>query len=188
VFISFDIEQWERNGFITEIGLSIYNPLSDSMCTLGSPFTPRFRTGHYILKGTEDMRNGRYVPDNKDDFLFGKSVVISKYHFVELFQNILNLYVQQYPNKVVFVGQSLKGDITALKSLGVEFPADIPILDTEQIWKVGRPHGKSSLQVILSYLKLPYSHLHNAGNDAYHTLAAFCNLCDEVTRKILQLD
>ncbi|ODQ67302.1 hypothetical protein NADFUDRAFT_45442 [Nadsonia fulvescens var. elongata DSM 6958] len=190
VFISFDLEHYEfEPTLLTEIGITVYDPYDKKWDQKNQPvFFPRFRSSHIIVDEHKRHRNGRFVPDNMFNFLFGKSNVMKQKAALKAFTEIINHYNQAYPGEVVFIGQQLSGDILFLKKMGIQVPENIPILDTERVWKESQPEGSSNLAHILQKLDLPHSFIHNAGNDSYYTLMALFSLCDLPTRKCYKLD
>ncbi|MFX7965090.1 hypothetical protein ABTK73_19595, partial [Acinetobacter baumannii] len=72
--ISLDSEWFERNSnVVTEVGISIYKPYipleGPEGKHLPAPFLPDISTLHFIVQGTEKVRNKKFVPDNKDFFI-----------------------------------------------------------------------------------------------------------------------
>lgn len=79
-FIAIDVETWEReHGRILEIGWSILSAPDDAVQSPGpeanakqpSPFVQR--SFHRVVLENRRNRNGRYVADNRDHFLFGSA-------------------------------------------------------------------------------------------------------------------
>ena len=82
--------------------------------------------------------------------------------------------------KVVLVGHDVESDIKAIKKLGYDIRESkqlLEIVDTKDIYRhYRRVHNQPSLVSVLSDLEIPYSNLHNAGNDAVYTLQALLGI------------
>lgn len=207
-FVSLDIEQFERNtSIVTEIGISVYLPPQpldgngQSQSTNNPiPIIPDIRASHLIVKEHNRHRNGRFVEDNRYNFSFGKSVFLSQSGCVSLINQVLkqsmgsqkdlddSVKLKEREMNLVLVGHNVKGDISALKAIGVEFPKNHQILDTQHIWRHTRKEGPCSLENLLKIFRVPYQFLHNAGNDAYLTLVILLKLCDPVVRASMRLN
>lgn len=155
IFVSIDVEQWERNNHIvTEIGITTYHP--------SNHFIPEMRAAHFIVQEYLKLRNGRFVSDNKSNFAYGKSEVLPMSGCIKAINYVFSSLSAKYKN-VVLVGHNVGGDIRALRKFGIEFPKAYSISDTESIWRETRPSGPSSLEALLQIFNIPYSFLHNAG-------------------------
>lgn len=179
VFLSIDIEQWEFNiRFITEIGLTIYRPSTDLL--------PQIKTQHIIVSEYKKNCNGRYVPNNKNNFAGGKSYMLSKNDTRDIINGVIKRCSQE--STLVIVGHGVDGDIKALKYFGVDFPKNYEKLDTMEIWRETRKDGPCRLEVLLKLFNLPFGLLHNAGNDAYATMLLLLKLADPVVRERYKLE
>ncbi|ANZ78044.1 BA75_04487T0 [Komagataella pastoris] len=189
--ISLDSEWFERNSnVVTEVGISIYKPYipleGPEGKHLPAPFLPDISTLHFIVQGTEKVRNKKYVPDNKDYFIGGTSFTVSKKDISAVITEIvsqfdshdgqkLEKFAMKSPPPVALVGHNLIGDLKTLKKAGITIPI-LPIIDTRELWLNQVNSPKSNLKYILRRLGLPHSFLHNAANDAYYTLLASLKL------------
>lgn len=93
MFISLDIEQYERNlSKVTEIGVSMYYPLktesTDSLNTATGYLFPDIRAAHFIIKENHKFRNGKFVEDNRFRFAYGKSAYFSQNECIALLGEI----------------------------------------------------------------------------------------------------
>lgn len=179
VFISLDIEQYERNlSKVTEIGVSMYYPLktesTDSLNTNTSYLFPDIRAVHFIIKENHKFRNGKFVEDNRFRFAYGKSAYFSQKECIALLGEIFgknddaqNINVPQ--PSIVFVGHNVKGDISYLKKFGVKFPEKYEVMDTLNIWRHTRPRGPAKLESLLKIFGIPFQFLHNAGKSCAST-------------------
>ncbi|KAI9142859.1 hypothetical protein BKA69DRAFT_1065197 [Paraphysoderma sedebokerense] len=176
IFISVDIESWERNhDIITEIGWSVY-PSSGNK----GPRTQveqTIQTTHCIIKENKNYFNGRFVEDNKFNFLFGKSVECVERDCLQLFSDQLDKFVQN-GSKVYLIGHDIAADLKYLNQMGLVLPSLIKTIDTQilDLARVNATRGKLGLKKLLLEFEIPYRNLHNAGNDAHYTMLVLLRL------------
>lgn len=184
---SIDLEAFEKdNNFITEIGVTIYDPLKEA----GS-IIPNFTKIHIIIKENQHLRNGHFVADNQQYFIGGTSLVLPLREATLFVQCLIDHYFiirQTIGMRGVIVGHNVSGDIKWLKSLGINFPTSSLILDTQKIYTTVNNDKFSALGAVLRRLEIPHSYLHNAGNDSYFTLILLLRLCDVTFRNKIKLD
>ncbi|CUM65359.1 uncharacterized protein PRCAT00002995001 [Priceomyces carsonii] len=179
--LSIDIEAWERNhNKITEVGIGIYDPAD-----LVNSIIPNVKSIHLLVKEHIRMKNGNFVPDNKSNPLSGISYELSLRECAQFMQAIIRNYLIEANG--VLVGHNILGDIKWLKSMGVEFPSDLHVIDTATLYKITKTTG-GSLRGILRLVSIPHGYLHNAANDAYYTLIAAIAYCDPNIRRTFELD
>lgn len=155
IFISIDVEQWERKTtYLTEIGITLHRP--------SNLLLPETRAAHFVIEEYQNYRNGRFVPDNKYNFSYGDTLTLSYANCVHITNQIINQAVNS-SKRAVIVGHNVKGDIKALREIGIVFPSTIKVLDTMNIWREKRPEGPGSLEGLLILFQIPFSFLHNAG-------------------------
>lgn len=177
-FVAIDCEAYEHGHHnITEIGIAILKPQSTTV--------PQIDATHIIIKEHLHKRNSKYVPDNKDQFLHGTSYIVKEKDAIGILREVLDKYIVNQNG--VLVGHSISSEIKYFKSLGIELPLTIQLLDTLKLHKIGRSNG-GSLGGCLKLLGLPCSYLHNAGNDAYYTLLVLLSYCDPIVRIQKNLD
>lgn len=189
ILFCIDVEAYEFNQqTITEIGIAIYDPSSQQ----GALF-PNVKTIHIIVEEFQNKRNGKYVEDNKDKFLAGKSLVLPLNEAVKFVNLLVYHYFEWIPTSqdlgCVLVGHDLRGDVAWFKKIGINFPENLQQLDTQKIWSA--THGTTagtSLSRLLRFLDIPHTYLHNAANDAYYTLLLCMNICDPHSRFLSDLD
>jgi len=182
---SLDFESWElQHSVITEFGYSSIRRND------GTEVEDR---GHLILKEARLYRNGQYVPENREHYLFGESQEVNK---AELKRKICDLISgMRHHGPIFLVFHDPSQDMKILKSLEVpvdaavyELPDTIPqdgifIVDTAVLFGALVGEGKNTrglgqvcnhLQIFNNYLPNPEedARLHNAGNDAHYTLLA----------------
>ncbi|RKP26707.1 hypothetical protein SYNPS1DRAFT_27613 [Syncephalis pseudoplumigaleata] len=162
IFMAVDIEAWERDQRrVLEVGWSMYDARRD-----------RYLDQHYNVVEHRALRNGRYVPDLRDNFVFGKSTWVSLKEIVKTIQADLDTEAP-----LVFIGHDVRGDIKYLESIGVTVPDTAITLDTAKLHcAITGAEQTTSLGKMLDYLNIDHFFLHNAGNDAHYTLQAFLEL------------
>ena len=119
-FACVDVEAWERaTGTVTEIGLAVWH---DTGCA-----GKHWEFTHLIIKEHVEKCNGRFVEDNKHNFIFGTSQLVSMDEATEIAREVL--CTADY-----IVGHAIKGDVKWLRSLGVALNLDGGrLIDTQRI-------------------------------------------------------
>lgn len=126
------------------------------------------QTRHFIFNENIEYRNGKYCPDNRDNFGFGESEFDSK-------ENIVAVLRAQVSSCLCLVFHNAKAERHTLRHLGIEHSQ--PVFDTQALapfWT-----GNSNLiglEKLLIFLDIPTAKMHNAGNDSHLTLTAFVKL------------
>ncbi|KAK1236477.1 hypothetical protein PQX77_000254 [Marasmius sp. AFHP31] len=179
VFLAIDIESWEmEHDLITEFGYSVIHWEGEREVNVD---------GHWIVKEYETYLNGKYVAENRKNYIFGKSEVLSKAAFKKRVHELLEHY--QSLGAVFLVFHDASGDIKYLKSKMVEAPLDgisyvlpdtspdkgLYVADTSDLFAALEGEGSKNrrgLAKICDLLKIDTRFLHNAGNDAHYTLMA----------------
>lgn len=126
---------------------------------------------HLIPESHFSKRNGRYVPDHKFEFNFEKSLIMKESLCKEVIEETLKLALKN--GNVILVGHGVKSDLVALDRAGINLRSiehTWRVLDTEIIWRECSEAKFSSLERVLTYLRIPHRNLHNGGNDAFYTL------------------
>lgn len=184
-----DLEAYERDtNIVTEIGITIYDPREN----FDHSVLPLTRSFHFCIEEAYDLRNGRFVDDAKDNFIFDDSQILPLDEVVELVQNLIDKYLiphnrAEHSWKRALVGHGISGDISWLESLDIRLPNNVQTLDTQKLFE--NMYGRqSSLKRLLNLCRIPHSYLHNAGNDSYYTLQLLLSMCDIGTRIKLDLD
>ena len=121
---------------------------------------------HTIVKEYIHLRNGKHVPDNKDNFLFGQSDIQKLEEVEEELKNDIE-------SVNYLVGQGIKSDIRYLKSIDVNTSKfttmknqkipEFGVIDTMDIFSGNFNTKGVSLEKSLVKLQIPYDKLHNAG-------------------------
>lgn len=185
ILFCIDVEAWEKNTtLVTEIGIAIYDPRNQA-----NSIIPQIRCIHIIIKETESLRNGRYVPDNKFSFAGRESYLLCSEDAINLVQELANYYFDpdMCGMSSALVGHDVRGDIKWLKTLGLHLP-ELDVVDTQAVFAI--THGKqgNGLANVLRAIGQHFSNLHNAGNDAYHTVILCLCLSDPSYRNFCKID
>ncbi|ODV83396.1 hypothetical protein CANARDRAFT_191402, partial [[Candida] arabinofermentans NRRL YB-2248] len=190
VLFSFDVEAFEFDQrMITEIGISIYDPAYQQFSTF-----PYIKQIHIIIKEFSSKVNGKFVINNKENFLGGPSLIMSAIECRKFMQKLINYYFKELPlvdktiQNAIFVGHSPSQDLKWFSDMGVKLPLDYILLDTLKVWQLSHGSHGGSLSRILRYMDIPHSYMHNAGNDSYFTLLLALNLTDPQIRILKRLD
>ncbi|KAJ7454894.1 hypothetical protein B0H11DRAFT_2067946 [Mycena galericulata] len=178
VWCALDFEEWEGgHTYITEFGYSWVR----WDATDGAEVTD---SRHFTVKESRSLRNGQYVPENREHYNFGKSEEIGKAKLKTKISDLISEMMGHGPLFLVFHDPS--GDIKTLKRL--EAPVDgavfdltdampsegIFIVDTRVLFGalMGESDRTRKLQQVCNQLHIQTEYLHNAGNDAHYTLLA----------------
>ncbi|KAG5368218.1 hypothetical protein CJU90_0408 [Yarrowia sp. C11] len=185
VFICIDTETAEHHaGVITEIGVAVmrFHPVGQP----DKPYAaPKISAQHFVVKerSSDRYRNGNYVPDHRDFFCYGTSQVAPLADIRTVWKELMiGLTAAFDQDPVYYVGHCISGDLNELKKMEFHVP-ELPIIDTEKIWRCIKKGGKGNLTFLLEAFCIPHAFLHNAGNDAYLNLMVFQALCDPVVRQ-----
>ena len=185
IVISIDVGVYEHSQkYLTEIGLSIYDPRGQQLM-----MTPNTTNIHIRIEDNKDLRNKDFIPNKSDYFMGGSTLLLNLDEAIDLTQGILDHYstIKNWP--CCLIGHSLKSTIDKLEYQGVEFPEDVNELDTKEIFMLsGDKTTDSSLRNALRVVNLPHAHLRNAGNDAYYTFLLASKLADPDAREYYRLD
>ncbi|CAG8480659.1 5732_t:CDS:2 [Ambispora gerdemannii] len=171
-FLAVDVESYERDhSCILEVGWSIHDARKDL-----------FMDRHFCVEKYRHLKNGRYVSDAKDRFMFGKTVWASLEKISEEFLRDITLDGENDDKIVVLVGHDINMDVKYLEAMGKHMKDAIATLtrfDTAEMnaARVGKPNDRVSLGRLLDEFKIENYCLHNAGNDAHFTLLLFLELC-----------
>lgn len=118
-------------------------------------------TKHFIIQENSHLRNGRYVADNRDWFLFGRSTLASSEEALADLREALQ-------DARALMGHDLRHERQQLAALGIQVSRDVEFVDSMQLFRRAFPGQKCSLLAVLNYYNIPHhNRLHNAGNDAH---------------------
>jgi len=171
LYICLDIEAFERNhDFLTEFGWCLFKKNGEII-----------KKKHAIVEEYISYHNGRYVPDNKNNYNFGKSEIVK---LKDIYRELKN----DFDRANYLVGHGINNDIQFLKKIQVDVSKfkkmngnsskidDYGIIETMDLFSgffLTKPVG---LEKSLRRLEIPYRSLHNAGNDAYYTMQVFLEI------------
>lgn len=127
---------------------------------------------HLIVQDNYDVRNGKWVPDNKDDFRFGTSERVWLADVPNRLRDIMMSVVRR-SGRIYLVGHSVHADLEILNSLElVDLIAEkLVICDIAKAFQAKHRHKSlTGLSKLLEFYGIEYEHLHNAANDAFFTL------------------
>ncbi|KAJ3126869.1 hypothetical protein HK100_010044 [Physocladia obscura] len=113
VILSLDIEAYEHDqDKILEVGWTLYNPKMTGTALISK---------HFICEENQHLANGRYVPDNRNEFRFGDTEIESLDYIIDLLKVDLNVDVTATKDArtapAVLVGHAVSGDIAWLKKV-----------------------------------------------------------------------
>ncbi|MCH0629407.1 hypothetical protein JNB11_05475 [Kocuria palustris] len=183
ILISIDTETWEAGDALLEVGIAIFDPRGQQ--ALGYP---HIKTFHLINDEALHLRNGRFVPDRRYNFMGKMSWKMPFDLIVSFVQGILDYYFDIEGWEAVIVGHSVQHDIMVLKDMGVDVPDDWAI-DTQKLFALNRTKtSQTNLRVALQDTHILGGYMHNGGNDAYFALQLLLKLADPEVRKVLNLD
>lgn len=146
---------------------------------------PKISAQHFVVKerSSDRYRNGNYVPDHRDFFCYGTSQVAALADIRTIWKDLMTGLSGAFEDDpVYYVGHCISGDLNELKKMDFLVP-ELPIIDTEKMWRAMKKGGKGNLTFLLEAFCIPHAFLHNAGNDAYLNLMVFQALCDPVVRQ-----
>ncbi|KAG0201883.1 HIR complex subunit [Mortierella sp. GBA30] len=180
-FISVDIESYEfEHSKILEIGWSIWDS-----------GVHKFTDKHYAIQEYRHLKNGKYVADRRDRFLFGKTVWASLQDSIAAFQEALETASKRNSEGLfVLIAHDMSSDEGYLRKMGVEFPRGMIKFDTVEMngARVGDSNIKTGLGKLLDEVDIENYCLHNAGNDAHYTLDLFLWLTRNNAKQRSQLE
>lgn len=162
--LSIYLEQYETNTKIPlEIGLAF--------ALLDQP--SKIQAHHLVIEEHYELRNGKYVDDQKDHFLFGDSELVSEAKLGQRISQILHHFEAQCDGLVV-VGHTINSDRKWLREMGITFKDGIEVLDIARAHVHATSHGKfaqvESMGKMMDQHELSYDCAHNGGNDAVYNL------------------
>jgi DNA polymerase III epsilon subunit-like protein len=144
----FDIECNERNQRqILEIGFVKFNKKGE------------IQKRHLIVEENYNIRNGKYVEDNKDNFNYGKSERKSLNEILQIIEKELN-------ESDFIIGHGISNDISFLNKGGLSVNYTKPILNSLKMTYFINKGAELGIKRALENLDIKGDNLHNAGNDA----------------------
>ncbi|KAF9103108.1 hypothetical protein BGX27_010734 [Mortierella sp. AM989] len=178
-FISVDIESFERDhSKILEIGWSVWDSRMH-----------KFADRHYAISEYRHLKNGKFVNDRRDRYIFGETVWARLNECIAAFQADLDMAAKRNSEGLfALIAHDMSSDEAYLKGMGIVFPEGMVKFDTMELncARVGDA-AKVGLGKSLDELNIDNYSLHNAGNDAHYTLELFLWLArNHLTQRSLQ--
>jgi len=162
----FDFESFEHNQKkLLELGYSIYE---------NGKF---IKNQHYIFKENISIMNGKRVPNKKYNYNFGNSKI------VPIEEAVLDLLEHFKNEEIMIIGQSINNDFNYLNNYIVSkenrnikktqiLQKDLLVKDTFDMSFLIKENGMG-IERMLEHFKIPYSNLHNGGNDTKYNIDIF---------------
>ncbi|KAI1002368.1 hypothetical protein K3495_g5838 [Podosphaera aphanis] len=189
VFISVDVEAWERNpNMITELGFATLDTRDISTIPPGEGgknWVKAIRPRHFRINEHLECINTDYVHGCADRFEFGSSEFID---LKDVPQAISSIFKHPFSKKedtptvdnsqrnIVLVGHDVVSDVNFLKTAGFDIctiPNLVEAIDTALMYRYfKRELNPRNLGATIADLGVVGWNLHNAGNDAFYTLRA----------------
>jgi hypothetical protein len=179
VFVCLDVEAWEQTGQeVLEIGIAhlfaeeVWFP-TESQNLQETPdlwFPNSIHCQHIIVQEHQHLHNGHYVDDNRDQFRFGVSEVMTLQEATHSIQTFF-ASLASIADEIFLIGHTLTSDFKWLTEMGVDInfkTCDIAFVHLAQYPNLNT--NFTGLQNMMKTEGLGYSHLHNAGNDCVYTL------------------
>ena len=163
-----DLEMFEMNKpYLTEVGISFLNTK-----------TGKIKTFHFIIKEYLEYKNKKFVENNKDNFEFGKSKIVS-------FKDCIS-FIEKIIKKGFIAGHCVRNDLKYLED-NYNFPyIETTIFDTHKLSFL--LYGKSfSLKDCCNKFQIKETKFHNAGNDSHKTAELCFKLIKEFKLKKYEL-
>ncbi|BGP50826.1 hypothetical protein JCM10450v2_006752 [Rhodotorula kratochvilovae] len=191
-FVALDVEFWERaQNFLLEFG---WSSLVFSANKKTGKVEARRDDQHVVVKENSSKRNGRFAPDARDHFDFGRTLHLPQraiYHTLAALLDSLSAH-----QHVFLIFHDPRGDLRSLGQIGFDekrdFHADLRglgappqegekaaegkvwVVDTQRLFSAWiNRKAQIGLEKACIEVKVPTKRLHNAGNDAHYTLDLF---------------
>ena len=164
-FVALDVEAYEADTTkVLEVGIACASGVD--VFDVGEEVVT-----HLVVADHLDLHNGRFVPDHRAHLNFGRAETVPLDGLAEKIRETLHT-IRQQVSALYVVGHSIQHDIDWLKTLGID--VQMEGCDIAKAWQAreGAVH-LTSLAHMLDGLKIEYSNLHNAANDAVYTLRVF---------------
>ncbi|KAJ3484454.1 hypothetical protein NLG97_g7048 [Lecanicillium saksenae] len=179
VFFCVDVELIEVSpNPISEIGIAILDMRrvgGQSPGKRGQEWWPLMQAHHLRIKEYAGLTNYRFVQGCPDKFEFGESTFHPGSEAQDAIRAILKPFLESN-RRIVLAGHDINQDVKYLSKIGFDLKHEtqrIGAVDSQVLYQVWMESDISrSLGTVLDELGFEYSYLHNAGNDAVHTLRA----------------
>jgi len=155
-FVSVDIESYEvDHSKILEIGWSVW----DSGLNV-------FQDKHYAVQEYRHLKNGKWVADRRDRFMFGETVWAPLNECTKAFQDDLERATECNDRGwFALIAHDMGSDERYLRQMGVNFPKEMIQFDTKDMnaARVQSAHDSTKLETVLDEMDIENYCLHNAG-------------------------
>lgn len=130
-------------------------------------------TEHYVFSDNLKYKNGCYVPDYRDHFLFG----ITKYKTFDEIQNVLDDVITR---SAICIGHSVETERKILQhSFGINVN-HLRFVDTLGMYCFIHQHpNQIGLAKCLAQYNIPNEYHHNGGNDSHRTMMLYQQLLQQ---------
>ncbi|GAA5821768.1 hypothetical protein JCM11251_001016 [Rhodosporidiobolus azoricus] len=198
-FVALDVEFWERDhDVLLEFGWSVVEFTKKEDGSIKA----RREDQHAAVKENLRFKNGRFAPNARDHFDFGRTLTLPKQVLFQLLSALLATLSATQPVYLIF--HDPRADLRALGQLGFsperEFVKDLQrlpaafcgegekgyelegnvwVVDTQRLFEAWSTRKcQIGLGKACTEMEVPTKRLHNAGNDAHYTLDLFERLMD----------
>ncbi|GAA5938637.1 uncharacterized protein JCM15063_005376 [Sporobolomyces koalae] len=202
-FLALDVEFWERDhNILTEFGWSVVEFVKHQ----NGKVTAKREDQHVVIKENQRFRNGRFAPDARDHFDFGRTLALPSKALYYLLHALIANLSSTHPLFLIF--HDPRGDLRALAKLGFdvskEFQHDLRqfrtadkrkqrsggesggvwVVDTQRVFSAWLERkAQVGLEKACLEVNVPTKRLHNAGNDAHYTLNLLEKLLDRSIKR-----
>lgn len=162
-YVCIDLEQFEWNQkTLTEVGITVFDAKFNNV-----------ETTHIIVKENRNKRNKKFVCDNKDNFLFGKSIVMT----LAQTKQALRKTLRRFPN---VVGHAVRGDLKYLNGMGL-VTDHVTVYDTAVMHQILKQQDNTTkLSTCCEEYGIAHEAPHNAANDSHVNTYLFAFLREQM--------
>ncbi|KAJ6785724.1 hypothetical protein PWT90_07098 [Aphanocladium album] len=179
VFFCVDVELIEVSpNPISEIGIAVLDMQrvgQQSPGKRGQNWWSLIEAHHIRIKEYAGLTNYRFVHGCPGEFQFGESTFNPGSEAHDAIRAIVKPFLDK-ERRIVLAGHDLNQDVKYLSHIGFDLKHEtqrIGTVDSQVLYQVWIESDIArSLATVLDELGFEYSYLHNAGNDAVHTLRA----------------
>jgi len=182
-FVCIDVEAWEFDAnTLTEFGFTVLDTediRGIAPGVNGSNWVAAMKPYHYIINDYSHLKNKRFVKGCPEKFR-GKSDRLWLSAMPKIFASFLGDPGSPETRPVVVVGHDILGDLKYVRQAGYnvwEASQIVDEIDTQVMFRrIQRSPNGRSLVTACDEMGIQTKDLHNAGNDAYFTLAAMVTM------------
>jgi hypothetical protein len=177
-YVCIDVEVWEQGGRdapLLEVGVVWMQSTASRLQV------PEIRREHFIMQEYLHLHNGRYCADNRNNFNFGVSKLISEHDLSTALIAIIER-LRSNGGEICLVGHNIRQDVdwlagsgcalfaqgeAVLCDFGMAFQAQMDVFQARKLSKMMDHYG------------IAHCNLHNGGNDAFYSLELFLCMLEE---------